>query len=79
MVVASRSRVGGYPMQSRITKEEEMLRLIKDFKRDNQGVTMIEYALIAGLISVVAIALISSVGGKVKNLFTTVNNALTTA
>lgn len=40
---------------------------------------MIEYALIAGLISVVAIALISSVGTKVKNIFTNVNAALATA
>jgi pilus assembly protein Flp/PilA len=59
--------------------ENAMLRLIRDLKSDNKGVTMIEYALIAGLISVVAIALLSAMGTSVKNLFTTINSALTTA
>ena len=39
-----------------------MLRLIRDLKSDKKGVTMIEYALIAGLISVVAITLLSAHG-----------------
>ena len=56
-----------------------MLRLIRDLKADNKGVTMIEYALIAGLISVVAIALLSAMGTSVKNIFTSINSALTTA
>jgi len=56
-----------------------MLRLIRDLKSDKKGVTMIEYALIAGLSSVVAIALLSAMGGSVKNIFTTINGALTTA
>jgi Flp pilus assembly pilin Flp len=40
---------------------------------------MIEYALIAGLISVVAIALLTGMGSSVVNIFTTINGALTTA
>jgi pilus assembly protein Flp/PilA len=59
--------------------ENAMLRLIRDLKSDKKGVTMIEYALIAGLVSVVAIALLSAMGGSVKNIFTTINGALTTA
>ena len=59
--------------------ENDMLRLIRDLKSDKKGVTMIEYALIAGLISVVAIALLSAMGNSVKNLFGTINTALTTA
>jgi pilus assembly protein Flp/PilA len=59
--------------------ENAMLRLIRDLKSDNKGVTMIEYALIAGLISVVAIALLSAMGTSVKNIFTSINSALTTA
>jgi Flp pilus assembly pilin Flp len=42
-----------------------MRRLLKDFRTHKQGVTMIEYALIAGLISVVAIALLSAMGTTV--------------
>ena len=56
-----------------------MLRLIRDLKSDNKGVTMIEYALIAGLISVVAIALLAAMGSSVKNIFTSINSALTSA
>jgi pilus assembly protein Flp/PilA len=59
--------------------ENAMLRLIRDLKSDNKGVTMIEYALIAGLISVVAIALLSAMGTSVKNIFSSINSALTTA
>jgi len=59
--------------------ENDMLRLIRDFKSDNKGVTMIEYALIAGLISVVAILLLTAMGSSVKNIFTSINSALTTA
>jgi pilus assembly protein Flp/PilA len=53
--------------------------LIRDLKSDKKGVTMIEYALIAGLISVVAIALLSAMGGSVENIYSTINDALTTA
>jgi len=56
-----------------------MLRLIRDLKSDKKGVTMIEYALIAGLISVVAIALLSAMGTSVKNIFSSINSALATA
>jgi pilus assembly protein Flp/PilA len=56
-----------------------MIRLMRQLGRDQAGVTMIEYALIAALVSVVAISLLSAIGGKVKNLFTSVNTALTTA
>jgi pilus assembly protein Flp/PilA len=56
-----------------------MLRLIRDLKSDNRGVTMIEYALIAGLVSVVAIAMLSAMGVTVNNLYSTINSALTTA
>jgi pilus assembly protein Flp/PilA len=53
--------------------------LIRDLKSDKKGVTMIEYALIAGLISVVAIALLSAMGGSVKNIYSPITDALTTA
>jgi pilus assembly protein Flp/PilA len=53
--------------------------LIRDLNSNKKGVTMIEYALIAGLISVVAIALLAAMGGSVKNIYSTINDALTTA
>ena len=56
-----------------------MLRLMRRLGKDQAGVTMIEYALIAALVSIVAISLLSAMGSKVKNIFTNINTALTTA
>jgi Flp pilus assembly pilin Flp len=41
------------------------MRLLKKFLKDERGGEVLEYALIAGLIVVAAIAVITSVGGKV--------------
>ena len=41
-----------------------------------EGQGLVEYALILVLISVVAIAIMATVGGSVKNVFTDVNNSL---
>ena len=41
-----------------------------------KGVTIIEYALIAALIAVVAIAMLTNIGAAVLNIFTQINAAL---
>jgi len=56
-----------------------IVRIFRDLRSSEKGVTMIEYALIADLVSIVAVSLLSAMGGKLKNLFMTVNSALTTA
>ena len=53
-----------------------MLNSIKKLVRDEQGGEVLEYALIAGLIIVAAIAVITSVGGKVLARWTSVNASL---
>ena len=50
---------------------------IKSFVRDEEGVTAIEYALIAALLAVAIITAVSTLGGKVSNTFTKVGNSLT--
>ena len=55
------------------------MRMFGDLRSSEKGVTMVEYALIADLVSIAAVSLLSAMGGKLKNLFTTVNYALTTA
>jgi pilus assembly protein Flp/PilA len=52
-----------------------MKTLTKLFK-DEQGGEVLEYALIAGLIVVAAIAVITSVGGKVLARWTSLNGSL---
>lgn len=50
--------------------------MISKFLRDERGVTLVEYGLLVGLISVVAIGAITSVGNSVKALFQNVANRL---
>jgi pilus assembly protein Flp/PilA len=49
---------------------------ISRFVRDESGATAIEYGLIAGLISVVIITAVTSVGTKLSNTFTSISSAL---
>ena len=58
-----------------LTKEWVMQRLIR-ILRDADGATAIEYALIASLISVVALTGMSSVGTKMNIMYQNVGNKL---
>ncbi len=53
-----------------------MKKLIKSLK-DEEGVTAIEYSLIAALIAVVIIGAVMLTGGKVNNVFSAVASAIT--
>jgi pilus assembly protein Flp/PilA len=46
------------------------------FVREEEGVTAIEYGLIAGLIAVVIIGSVTGLGQKIKAVFTTVTQAI---
>jgi pilus assembly protein Flp/PilA len=50
--------------------------LFSNLLRDESGVTAIEYALIAALIAVAAIAAFTLVGTNLSNTFTTIANKL---
>jgi len=43
---------------------------------EEDGATMVEYALIAALISIAAIAIMPTLGAKILATFTTINNAI---
>ena len=53
-----------------------MLTCIRNAIVDEKGGEVLEYALIAGLIVVAAIAVISAVGDKVLGKWTSLNNSL---
>jgi len=57
----------------------QLVHFIQKFVRDEEGVTAIEYGLIAALIAVVIIAAVTIVGTQLNAVFTTIGNALTTA
>jgi pilus assembly protein Flp/PilA len=54
----------------------KLIRYLDRFAADESGATMVEYTILIGLITVVAIALIASVGTWVKNAWTVVNSTL---
>jgi len=60
-------------------KENTMKRLVDLAKRlyaDEEGATMVEYALLLALISVVSIAIITSLGTKVTSTYTAADTAM---
>jgi len=61
--------------RGRTAKELAMRNLSKTFLRDERGGEVMEYALIAGLIIVAAIAVIGAVGTKVVAHWTSLNTS----
>jgi len=53
-----------------------MLAIFSRFVRDDSGATAIEYGLIAGLVAVVIITAVTTVGNKLTNTFNNIGNAL---
>ena len=50
---------------------------LNNFLKDESGATIIEYGLLAALLSIAAISILPSLGGRILALFTTVDTALT--
>jgi pilus assembly protein Flp/PilA len=57
----------------------QVVKFIKQFVRDEEGVTAIEYGLIAALIAVTIIVAATAVGDNLVLVFTAVSTALTGA
>ena len=53
-----------------------MIQFIKKFWQEEEGVTAIEYGLIAALIAVVIIASVTLVGTQLEAVFTAISDAL---
>lgn len=56
-----------------------MTKIFARFLKDESGATAIEYGLIAALISVAIIGGATTVGGKLKTLFTSIGDEMTKA
>jgi pilus assembly protein Flp/PilA len=56
-----------------------MKRLLNRFVRDEQGQDLIEYALLAGLISLASIAAITTLGGNIQTKFGDIGTAVAAA
>jgi pilus assembly protein Flp/PilA len=51
----------------------------KKFYQGEEAATMVEYGLMVALIAVVCIAAVTTLGGSLKNIFTTTSGAVGTA
>lgn len=54
-----------------------MMDRVKWLYADEEGATMVEYALLLALIAVVSILIITSLGGHVRDQYTAVDTAVT--
>ena len=54
----------------------QLFLLINKFLRDEEGVTMIEYGLIAALIAIAVIATVFAIGTNLNTLFEKVRNCV---
>ncbi len=52
------------------------MAMLKKLMRDENGGEVLEYSLITGLIAVAAIAVITTVGGKVLGRWNSVNSSI---
>ena len=53
-----------------------MIALVRKFCADETGATAIEYGLLAAGISLVIIAVVNGIGGKLNTKFTSINTSL---
>lgn len=53
-----------------------MKEAIKRFLNDEEGATAIEYGLIAGLISVAIVAILTTLGEDLTNIFTKISEEI---
>jgi pilus assembly protein Flp/PilA len=56
--------------------EEAHMRNIRQFVNDDQGADLIEYALLAGLISLAAVTALGTVGTSITGLFGKISTKL---
>jgi pilus assembly protein Flp/PilA len=49
------------------------------FNKNEEGATMVEYGLMVALIAAVCVGVVTTLGGSLQSIFTTVDTAVTTA
>ena len=57
-------------------KMQKIIAQAKTFARDENGITALEYGMLAGLITVLIIASVASIGSTLKNVFSDVAVAI---
>jgi len=55
---------------------KQLAQIVGSFWRDEDGQDLLEYALLVALIALVAVGAVQLAGGKVKDIFTAITNAI---
>ena len=53
-----------------------MFAVLRNVLADEQGATMVEYGIMVALIAAVCITVVTTLGAKVSNAFSTVNTSI---
>ena len=53
-----------------------MLAVLRNVMTDDEGATMVEYGIMVALIAAVCITVVTTLGQKVSNAFSTVNTSI---
>ena len=53
-----------------------MKNILRKLQRDEDGAALVEYGLLVGLIAVVAVTAVTTLGTSVKAYFTSINGSL---
>ena len=56
-----------------------ILHIVRRLRKDETGASLVEYALLVGLIAVVSIATLTTLGTTISGLWTTISTDLATA
>lgn len=56
-----------------------MTKLFKNLKRDESGASLIEYVLIAALISIIGVGTMLTISGNIATLWTNISTAVASA
>jgi pilus assembly protein Flp/PilA len=54
-----------------------MRKLVTRFARNDEGAALVEYGLLVGLIAVVCVGAVQTLGGTIQGVFTNINGTLT--
>jgi pilus assembly protein Flp/PilA len=67
-----------YPQQTPLVTERDsmLIRTIWNVVTDDEGATMVEYAIMVSLIAAVCIAVVTTFGKTVSTQFTTINTSI---
>ena len=57
----------------------KVLKLLNEVRKDEEGATMVEYAIMVSLIAVVSIIVVGSLGKAVSGVFSTACSSLNSA